>query len=126
MVEAALADSPAPVESGDELVPGDVVEEVLPGAVVVEDVAPGLALADDPGVAPVPAAGVDPEVLELPALAGVVTAGFGFVAGGLLDELEGLGLGDGLGVLAVAAGGALLGAAPDPNANPMTLPGAGL
>ena len=61
---------------------------------------------------------------ELLGRAGVVPAGFGvgLGAGGLLEEDDGLGLGDGLGA---AAGGALLGAPPEPNANPITLPAPG-
>jgi hypothetical protein len=107
------------VESDD-----GVVEVVLPGA-VVEGFAPSVALPADPGVVLPPAAGVDPEVaLETLGLAGVVPAGLGFVAGGVLDELDGLGLGAGFGVV-VTAGGALLGAPPDPKANPMTLPEGG-
>ena len=107
--------------------PPDVVEGVPFGATAVDDgLAPRVALADEPGVVLVPDADVDPDVPELPGLAGVVPAGFGLATGGLLDELDdGLGLGDGFGVLAVAAGGALLGAAPAPNANPTTVPGAG-
>jgi hypothetical protein len=66
-------------------------------------------------------------VLELPGRAGVVLAGLGLGAGGLLEELDdGVGLGDGLGVLELAAGGGLLGAPPDPKAKPITVPGAGL
>jgi hypothetical protein len=99
------------------------------GAVVVVGFVPGVALADAPGTVPAPGAGADPDVLEAAGLAGVVAAGLGLAAGGLLEELDGLGFGDGLGdgfgALAVAAGGAVLGAAPAPNANPMTLPGAG-
>jgi hypothetical protein len=50
--------------------------------------------------------------------------GFGLGAGGLLDELDdGLGFVDCFGT--VAAGGAVLGAPPEPNAKPMTVPGAG-
>lgn len=109
------------------MVPGDVVEVVVPGAVVVVDgLAPGVTLLGDPGrvLAPGPAAGVDPDVLELLGPAGVVPAGLG--AGGLLEELDdGLGFGDGLGVLELAAGGALLGAPPEPNAKPMTVPEGG-
>jgi hypothetical protein len=120
---AAVVASPFPVDPGEVL--PDVVEEVVVLGVVgvVDGLAPGVALADVPGL--VPAAGVDPGLLDVPGLAGVVPTGLGPGAGGLLEELEGLGFGDGLGVL-VAAGGGLLGAPPDPNANPMTVPGAGL
>ena len=126
MADAALSDSPLPVEP--EVVPGDVVEVVVPGAVVVDGLAPGVALPGEPGrvLAPEPGAGVDPEVPELLGRAGVVPTGLGVGAGGLLDELDdGLGFGDGFGVLELGAGGGLLGAPPDPNANPMTLPEGG-
>ena len=126
MAAAALSDSPLPVEP-EEVVPAEVVEVVVPDVAVVDPFAPGVALGD-PGVVPVlafePAAGVDPDVLEWPGAAGVVPAGLG--AGGLLELDDGLGFGDGLGAVGVAAGGGLLGAPPEPNANPITVPGAGL
>lgn len=120
---AAAATSPALVASaaGVVVVPEVVVVVVLP--VVFPGFAPAF-VTDEPDVL-VPVPGVDPaDVRELLGLAGVVLAGFGLGAGGLLDEDDGLGFGEGWG--ATAAGGALLGAPPDPNANPMTLPAAGL
>jgi hypothetical protein len=107
--------------------PVGVVEVESSGVAVVADgLAPGVALADDPETAP-PALGVVSDVLEPLGLAGVVPAGLGLAAGGLLEELDGLGRGVGFGWgLDAAAGGALLGAPPDPKANPITLPGAGL
>lgn len=121
-VAAAVVVSSEPVVPLGETVTEPVVDVESFGRVVV-DVVPEVALDDDPGAEPVRAAGVDPDVRELPDVDGVVPAGLGFAAGGLLDELDdGLGLGDGLGAVAVAAGGALLGAPPEPKANPMTLP----
>jgi hypothetical protein len=126
---AAAVVSALPVESGGEAAFVVLVEVVAPGPVVVDGVVPGVAVVGEPDAVEPPAA-VEPDaVLELPGL-GVLAAGFGVGTGGLLDELDdGLGLGDGFGdgfgVLDVAAGGALLGAPPDPNAKPMTLPGAG-
>jgi hypothetical protein len=113
--------SPEPVLPLGETVTGPVgALEVgsFGRTVVAEGLAPGVALAGEPRA--VPAAGVDPDELEPPGWAGVVPAGLGVVAGGFVDEL-GLGAGFGCG-WAVAAGGALLGAPPDPKANPMTLP----
>jgi len=124
---AAVVAAPVPLPAiADGVSPGEVVEVevVVPGGVVVGGFAPGVARPDDPGLLPVPATGVDPDVLELPGLGGVVPAGVGLGAGGLLEELDGLGLGAGFGVL-LAAGGGLLGAPPEPNANPITVPGAG-
>ena len=106
---------------------GVVDVESLGRMVVADGLAPGVALADEPETAP-PALGVGPDWLEPLGLAGVVPAGLGLVAGGLLDELDGLGLGVGFGAgfgAVVAPGGGLLGAPPEPNANPMTLPAAG-
>ena len=104
---------------------GVVVPDVVV-VVVLPVVVPGFGLAfvtDEPDLL-VPGARVDTaDVRELLGVAGVVLAGFGVGAGGLLDEDDALGLGEGLG--ATAAGGALVGAPPDPNAKPMTLPGAG-
>ena len=126
-VASAAAVVPSPVESVDGLVPvvvvsvlGDVL--VLPPA-VVDGFAPDVVvdeLAGEPGVEPA-------EALELLGRAGVVIAGFGFgvVLDGLLDEDDGLGFGRGDG-WGAAAGGALLGAPPEPKANPMTLPAGGL
>jgi hypothetical protein len=121
---AALA--PSPVGSVGAVAP--VV--VAPLAVVVvlrggEGFVPGVVA--EPVPTPVPAVGVDPvDEPGLPGRAGVVAAGLGFGVGvgGRLDEEDGLGFGDGLG--ATAAGGGLLGAPPEPNANPMTVAGAGL
>jgi len=120
---AAAAFAPSPVESVEVVVPVVVplgaVVVVLPGA-EVDGLAPGLvtepAAEVGPGFAPA-------ELLELLGRGGVVLAGFGLGAGGRLDDEDGLGDGDGLG--AALAGGGLLGAPPEPNANPMTLPGAG-
>lgn len=127
-VAAAAVVSSEPVAPLGETVTEPVVDVESFGRVLVADgFAPGVAAAEEPGDAPVPAAGLDAGVRELPDVDGVVPAGFGFTAGGLLDELDdGLGLGDGLGAVAVAAGGALLGAPPEPKAKPMTVPGAGL
>jgi hypothetical protein len=118
---AAVGAAPALVASAAGVVVPDVVV-----VVVLPVVVPGFGLAfvtDEPDLL-VPGARVDPaDVRELLGVAGVVLAGFGVGAGGLLDEDDALGLGEGLG--ATAAGGALVGAPPDPNAKPMTLPGAG-
>ena len=127
---AAAALPPALVASPAGVVPlvapsvGDGAV-VLPSA-VVDGAAPGL-VTDEPAAELVPATDVDPaEVLELGGRAGVVPTGLGvgLGAGGRLDEDDGLGVGVGAG--AEAPGGGLLGAPPEPKANPMTLPGAGL
>jgi hypothetical protein len=123
---APAALTPSPVESVDSVVPVvvplvDVV--VLPPGAVVDGFAPGL-VTDEPAAEL--ALGIEPaDVLDLLERTGVVLAGWGFGlgAGGRLDEDDGLGFGDGVDV--AAPGGGLLGAPPEPNANPMTLPGAG-
>lgn len=121
---AAVGAAPALVASAAGVVVPDVVVVVV--VVVLPVVVPGFGLAfvtDEPDLL-VPGARVGPaDVRELLGVAGVVLAGFGVGAGGLLDEDDALGLVEGLG--ATAAGGALVGAPPDPNAKPMTLPGAG-
>lgn len=129
--DVACADATFAPEPVVSVTPGVVAE--LPGVAVVEGavvvvpvvapvVVPGFGT-EEPGV-PGPGAVVDrADVAELLGLAGVELVGFGLGVDGLVDEDDGLGFGAGLGA---AAGGALLGAPPDPNANPMTLPGAGL
>jgi len=106
-------------------------------------VAPAPGLTPAPGL---PVDGVDPVAVAPEVLRGVaalvppdalpptlppVAVERGVVARGVLDGLDDglgveLGVGLGFGVdEAVGAGGALLGAPPEPNANPITVPGAG-
>ena len=122
---AAAVVSPDPVlPLGDTVTDpvGAVDVESFGRTVVADGLAPGVGPADEPE-ALLPACGVEPDVLEPLGVAGVVPAGLGLAAGGLLDELDGLGRGVGFGAgLGAAAGGALLGAPPDPKANPITLP----
>jgi hypothetical protein len=112
--------------------PGVVVAEVV--ARVVADLV-AVPVVPDPCVdAPDPA-----DVAEVLRACGAVApplgvpppvdVGRGAVLRGVLDVLDdglGVGLGLGFGVdVELGAGGALLGAPPEPNANPITVPGAG-
>lgn len=129
---AAATVSPVVVASPEGVMASVAVEDGVPGAVDLTE--PGVARADpavlppDEEPAPDPTDGPDPpELGELPGRTGLVLDGLldGLGVEGLLDDEVGLGLGFGDGFGATAAGGALLGAPPDPKANPMTLPGAG-
>lgn len=116
-------------EAVAEVAPEDAFVGLLPGEVVAADAV----LRPDDGVVPALALAVLVPATVVPLLAvargvEVPCAGVDELVRGVLDGFGvGFGVGDelGFGVL-VRAGGAVRGAPPDPNANPMTVPGAGL